>query len=163
MKRPLPTDNEEDTQPLNGSSDTDDTQAGTPPAGAGTFGPEDTQNWNAHMRPRSESQEVIDMASLNLESITFGPRFNRPMQNVILPYMLQSLTFGYSFNRYLDDSLAPIGRPLLPSSIQSLTFGYTYNQSLNNAVLPSSLRHLTFGHNFNQSVETVNWPSGLGT
>eukprot|EP00435_Cladocopium_sp_Y103_P026530 s2628_g6.t1 len=89
-----------------------------------------------------------------LQSLSFGKRFNESIQNVIFPNRLQLLNFGDKFNQNLDGIL-------LPENLQSLTFGAHFNQSLEFVTLPMCLVSLTFGARFNQSLERVNLPVQL--
>lgn len=92
----------------------------------------------------------------NLQTLSFGERFNDALEGITLPTSLQTLTFGRSFNQ----SLAGVGLPL---NLQTLIFGEEFNQSLESTALPMSLQTLIFGKKFNQSLEGVTLPGELQT
>ena len=60
-----------------------------------------------------------------LEILTFGDRFNQPLQGVKFPASLQSLTFGVDFNQ-------PLQGVDFPASLQTLTMPDEFNQAVHN-------------------------------
>ncbi|CAN0308391.1 unnamed protein product, partial [Ectocarpus fasciculatus] len=97
--------------------------------------------------------------------LTFGTKFNQPIERAKFPASLQQLTFDENFNQPVDDVR-------WPASLQEVTFGYCYdlegnrkslffesnfNQRIGSSIWPASLRRLTLGGDFRQSLQ------GLGT
>ena len=92
--------------------------------------------------------------SSSLTHLTFGYKFNHPVEELILPQSLTHLTFGSRFNQ-------PVNNIHLPSSLTHLKFGQDFNRPVEELILPSSLTHLEFGACFNQPVYDLQLPSSL--
>lgn len=86
--------------------------------------------------------------------LTFGLRFDQPLDCVHLPDTLTHLTFGDAFDQRLENAT-------LPPMLTHLTFGYYFNRPLDRVVLPPMLTHLKFGERFDQSLDAVRFPSTL--
>jgi hypothetical protein len=73
--------------------------------------------------------------------LTFGNKFNKPLNINLIPNSVTHLTFGSSFNQ-------PLILNFIPNSVTHLTFGYDFNQPLIDHIL-SSIKHLTLYENYN--------------
>ena len=110
-----------------------------------------------------------------LESLTFGDKFNQPIDRICLPDNLKCLTFGDEFNQSINGVELPIGLRELTfgrdfnkstknvkwSLLEKLTFGDKFNQPIIGQSFPDNLKCLTFGDEFNQSIDGIVLPSGL--
>jgi len=76
--------------------------------------------------------ENIQLITVPLTHLTFGARFNQPVDNR-LPSSLTYLEFGVDFNQLVD---------CLPTHITHLEFGHNFNKPTN--TLPKSVTHLSF-------------------
>ena len=94
---------------------------------------------------------IEDNILTNLQSLTFGSTFNKPLDDSLSKLTnLQSLTFGAMFNQPLGDSLSKL------TNLQSLTFGAMFNQPLGDSLTGlTNLQSLTFGTRFNQQLDDL--------
>jgi|JI10StandDraft_1071094.scaffolds.fasta_scaffold236114_4 hypothetical protein len=71
--------------------------------------------------------------------LTFFSHFNEPLdERVVLPARLTDLTFGDRFDK-------PVDRLRFPATLKRLTFGTSFSQSLERCQLPPGLEQLTLG------------------
>ncbi|CAN0043982.1 unnamed protein product, partial [Scytosiphon promiscuus] len=112
----------------------------------------------------------------SLQRLTFGGRFNQPMEEVVFPASLVEVSFGFYFNRsieriswpaglrrlkFLFDFNQPIRAVTWPDSMTQLTLGSTFNRPIHGVKWPASLLQLTFGYYFDKPIEGVVWPATL--
>ena len=96
--------------------------------------------------------------------LTFGNRFNQPINDLEKLIYLTHLTFDHGFNQPIKNLPGTIthltfkgyfNQPIntLPDTITHLTFGDYFDQQIN--YLPGTITHLTFGWDFNQPINNL--------
>jgi hypothetical protein len=86
--------------------------------------------------------------------LEFNCKFNKSIDNFIIPDDIISVIFGSFFNRSIDNVI-------FPDSCRKIEFGNDFNKSIDNVVLPKFLESIIFGHWFDQSVQKVIFPDSL--
>lgn len=82
-----------------------------------------------------------------LQELTFGESFNKPIGKLVHCAQLQQLTFGRYYNK-------PPGALTNFAQLQRLTFGAEFNLSIEALSKCTQLQRLTFGAKFNLHVLT---------
>jgi len=99
---------------------------------------------------QSATVSLLELQTLppTLTHLTFGWKYNQPLDRVTLPPKLTHLTFGLNFNQPLDNVT-------LPLKSTHLTFDVCFNQPLENVMLPSTFTHLTVAKRYNRLLDCL--------
>ncbi|CBJ31675.1 conserved unknown protein [Ectocarpus siliculosus] len=97
--------------------------------------------------PSDDSEEDTRVPRLRArEQLTFGRRFNRPLEAVSFPASLREITFGWGFNRAIE-------AVSWPAELRRLTFGWMPNLEELTLLLKASERY--------DILVDIEWPAGL--